>query len=226
MAKHWKKYLESAKLVDNLQKYTMEEAVSLVKKVSYTKFVAGVEAHIKTFADPRYNDQMLRWTVVLPHGNGKSVKVWVFASDDKIEEARAAWADIVGWNDLLKKIEEGVIEFDVLVTTPDMMRDLAKVAKTLWPKGLMPSPKAGTVATDLKATINEIKKWRIEFKLDKTGNLHVLIGKVNFEEKQLQENLEAFMKAIEEAKPAWVKWKLVKKLVVAPTMGPWVQIAY
>lgn len=222
--KVWKKYKEAAKLIEPMKRYSLEEGVELVKKVNYAKFKGSVEIHIKTFADPKYNDQMLRWTVVLPHGNGKTVRIGAFVSDEKIDEAKALWVDVVGSSDLLKKIEDGQINFDVLITTNDMMRDLAKVAKILWPKGLMPSPKAWTVTNDLKSTVDEIKKWRVEYKLDKTGNLHVGVGKVDFDSSKLLDNINALLKSIEENKPAWVKGKLIKKLVLAPTMGPGVLI--
>jgi len=224
MPKHGKKYKEVAQLVDKTKKYSVEEAMELVKKLSYSKFPGSVEVHIKTWADPRYQDQQIRWTVVLPHGTGKSIKVAAFVSDDKIEEAKKAGADIAGNQDLLAKIEKGEIDFDVLVTTPDMIRELAKVAKILGPKGLMPSPKAGTVTPNIASTIEEIKKGRVEFKLDKTWNIHVSIGKVDFDTKKLVENFNALLQAIQDAKPAGVKGKLIRKVVVAPTMGPGVPV--
>jgi len=222
--KHWKKYNSVKELIDNTKKYSLQEAVELVKKASYTKFDGTVEAHIQTNANPKYNDQNLRWTVVLPHGTGKTVKVAAFVSDDKIEEAKAAGADIVGNVELIQEIEKGNINFDVLVTTPEMMRDLAKVARILWPKGLMPSPKAGTVTPKLTDTISEIKKGRVEFKLDKGGVVHVGIGKVSFDNEKLEENLKALIDALNSNKPAGVKGKLIKKVNIAPTMGPSVQV--
>jgi len=223
--KHWKKYNAAAKLVDRTKKYTTEEAVELAKKVSYVKFDPSLEAHIQTNANPKYNDQQVRWTVVLPHGTGKTVKVAAFVSDDKIEEAKKAGADIAGNTELLAEIEKGNIDFDVLVTSPEMMRDLAKAARILWPKGLMPSPKAGTVTPKLADTINEIKKGRVEFKLDKGGVVHVAIGKLSFDNKQLEENLKALVDALNAAKPAGVKGQLIKKVHIAPTMGPGIQVA-
>jgi len=223
--KHWKKYNAAKQLIDNTKKYSIEEAVDLAKKVSYAKFDATVEAHIQTNANPKYNDQNLRGTVVLPHGTGNKVTVAAFVSDDKIEEAKEAGADIVGNTDLLSEIEKGNINFDVLVTTPEMMRDLAKVARVLWPKGLMPSPKAGTVTPKLADTIKEIKKGRVEFKLDKGGVIHVGIGKVSFDNKQLEENLKALIDAVNAAKPSGVKGQLIKKVHIAPTMWPSVQVS-
>ena len=224
--KHGKKYNTAKALVDRTKKYEISEAIDLAKKVAYTKFDPTLEVHIQTNANPKYNDQQLRWTVVLPHGTGKSVKVAAFVSDDKIQEAKEAGADIVWNTDLLEKIEKGEIDFDVLVTTPEMMRDLAKVARILWPKGLMPSPKAGTVTPKLADTIQEIKKGRVEFKLDKGGVVHVGIGKLkSFDNKQLEENFNALIDAINAAKPSGVKWQLIKKVHIAPTMGPGIQVA-
>jgi len=224
MAKRGKKFVAAKAQVELGKKYEIAEAVTLAKAVSYAKFDGSLEVHIKTFADPKYNDQMIRATVVLPHGTGKKTIVAVFASDDKIDAAKNAGADIVGNTELLAQIEKGDITFDVLITTNDMMRDLAKVAKTLWPKGLMPSPKAGTVTTNLEQTIDEIKKGRVEFKLDKTGNIHVGVGKLSFTDEQLTENVQTLMFAVLENKPSGIKGKLIQKMVVSPTMGPSVMV--
>jgi len=226
MAKHGKKYREVAKLVDPLKQYSLEEAVTLAKKVSTSTFGGSMEIAVKTFANPKYNDQMIRATTVLPHGTGKKIRIAVYISDDKQDEAKKAGADLVWSIDLIKQIEAGTIDFDVLVTTAEYIKDLAKVAKVLGPKGLMPSPKAGTVTVNLKETIWEIKKGRIEFRLDKTGNIHSSVGKISFSDEQLIDNINALIKAIESNKPAWIKGKLVKKIVIAPTMGPGVQIVY
>lgn len=224
MAKRGKKFVAAKAQVELGKKYELAEAVTLAKAVSYAKFGGSLEVHVKTFADPKYNDQMIRATVVLPHGTGKKTTVAVFVGDDKLEAAKKAGADIVGNTDLLAQIEKGDINFDVLITTNDMMRDLAKVAKTLGPKGLMPSPKAGTVTTNLEQTIDEIKKGRVEFKLDKTGNIHVGVGKLSFTDEQLTENVAALMHAVLENKPSGVKGKLIQKMVIAPTMGPSVTV--
>lgn len=226
MAKHGKKYREAAKLIDSLKQYALQDAVSLAKKVSTTKFGGSMEIAVKTFANPKYNDQMIRSTTVLPHGTGKTIRIAVYISDDKQDEAKKAGADVVWSTDLIKNIEAGNIDFDVLVTTAEYIKDLARVAKVLWPKGLMPSPKAGTVSVNLKETINEIKKGRIEFRLDKTWNIHSSVGKLWFSDDQLIENINALMKAIESNKPAGIKGKLVKKVVIAPTMWPGVQVIY
>ncbi len=225
MAHAGKKYKKVKEMVTIGQTYALAEAVALAKKVSYSKFGGSLEVHAKTFADPKYNDQMIRATVVLPHGTGKTVKVAAFVAEDMKKAAQAAGADVVGSDDLIKEIEAGNINFDVLVTTPDMMRDLAKVAKTLGPKGLMPSPKAGTVSPNIENAISEIKKGRVEFKLDKTGNVHVGVGKLSFTDEQLVENVHALLKAVIENKPTGVKAKLLKKVVIAPTMGPGVPVA-
>lgn len=226
MAKRGKKYVAAREKVSSTKKYALTEAVALAKQVSYSGFIGSLELHIKTNANPKYNDQLLRGTVVLPHGTGKSIKVAVFAGEDQREAAKQAGADIVGSDNLIAEIEKGTITFDVLVTTNDMMRDLAKVAKILGPKGLMPSPKAGTVTTNLSQTLSDIKKGRVEFKLDKTGNVHVGVGKLSFSDEQLVQNIDALLKAVMENKPSGVKGKLIEKVVLAPTMWPGIVVAY
>ncbi len=226
MKKYWKKYKEVKKLVDNLKKYELQEAVELCKKMSFTKFKWTVEVHIKTNADPKYNDQLVRGTIVLPNWTWKSKRVAAYVWDDKIDEAKKLWVEVAGNTELIKQIEAWNIDFDVLITTQDMMRDLAKVAKILWPKWLMPSPKSWTVAVNLKDTVDEIKKWRVEFKLDKTWNIHAIVWNVSFDNQKLIENIQVLLKAIEDNKPSWVKWKLFKKVVINPTMGPSIQLNY
>jgi large subunit ribosomal protein L1 len=221
-----KKYKAVAAKVDVLTRYPLTEAIALAKEVSYAKFGGTLEVHVVTNANPKYNDQMLRGTVVLPHGTGKKVKVAAFVSDDQIDEAKKAGADIAGNTDLMQAIENGQINFDVLITTTEMMRDLAKAAKVLGPKGLMPSPKTGTVTQNLATTIDEIKKGRVEFKLDKTGNIHVGVGKLNFANEQLADNVTTLLKAVVEHRPTGVKGKLIKKVVLAPTMGPGVTLEW
>ena len=226
LMKHGKKYNEVKKLVEKTKAYPLAEAVELLKKVNYAKFDAGIELAVKTNANPKYNDQMLRATTILPHGTGKTKKVAVFTTDDKTEEAKKAGADIAGYESLLHDIKSGKTDFDVLITTPDLIRELAPVAKQLGPKGLMPSPKAGTVTVNIAQAVEETKKGKIEFRLDKTGNIHALVGKLSFDNTKLVENIDALMKAIEENKPTGVKGKLVKKVVVATTMSPGVQVEY
>ena len=226
MPTHGKKYVEARKAIDSQKQYSVEEAVKLVKQTNYAKFDATVNIAIKTNANPKYNDQRLRATTILPHGTGKTKKVAVFVSDDKVEEAKKAGADIAGFETLLNDIKAGKMDFDVLITTPEHIRDLAPVAKQLGPKGLMPSPKAGTVAVNVSQAVEEVKKWKIEFRLDKTGNIHAGVGKVSFDDAKLVENVNALLAAIEENKPTWVKGKLVKKVVLSTTMSPAVVIAY
>lgn len=221
-----KKYNQVKTLVDEEKKYSMEDAIVLVKKLSYSKFVGTLNVAVKTFADPKYNDQQIRATAVLPHGTGKKIIVAAYVTDDQIASAKAAGADIAGNQELIRDIESGKIAFDVLITAPDMMRDLARVAKVLWPKGLMPSPKAGTVVQDINNAIDEVKKWRIEFRIDKTGNVHAAIGKLSFTDEQLLENLRVFLKALDDSKPAGIKGKLIKKVVISATMSPGVQVEY
>lgn len=224
--KHWKKYQEAVKLVDKLKSYPVAEAVALAKKVSYSKFGGSMEIAIKTSANPKYNDQILRTTTVLPHGTGKSKKIAVFINDEREKEAKAAGADIVGYEDLLLDIKNGKFEFEILITAPEMIRELAPVAKALGPKGLMPSPKAGTVTANIWAAVEEFKKGKMEFRLDKTGNIHATMGSMRFDEAKLVENIEAFIKVVEANKPSGVKGKLIKKITISPTMGPGITIEY
>jgi len=226
MADHGKKYAEARKSVDAMKAYSLEEGIALLKKVNYAKFDATVNIAIKTNANPKYNDQMIRSTTILPNGTGKTKKVAVFIGDDRIAEAKKAGADIAGSENLLQAIKAGKFDFDVLITTPDHIRDLAPVAKALGPKGLMPSPKAGTVAVDIEQAIKEVKLGKVEFRLDKTGNIHLGVGKISFDNKKLIENIQALMKSIEESKPAGVKGKLIKKVVISSTMSPAIMLDY
>ena len=222
MKKHGKKYRESAKTVDSTKAYAIAEAVALLKKSGYTKFDGSVEIAVKTNADAKYNDQMMRGTTILPHGTGKSKRIAVFTADEA--EAKKAWADVAGTESLLADIKAGKFDFDVLLTTPDHIRDLAPVAKQLGPKWLMPSPKAGTVVVNIPQAVAEFKKWKMEFKLDKTGNINAAVGRLSFTEAQIEENIKAFLKALEDNKPTGVKGKLIKKVFIAPTMGPGIRI--
>jgi len=224
--KHGKKYVEAKKLIDSSKAYSIAEAVTLAKKVSYAKFGWSLEIAIKTNANPKYNDQNLRTTTVLPNGSWKSKRIAVYVGDERQKEAKVAWADIVGYEDLLANIKNGEIDFDILITPAELIRELAPVAKTLWPKWLMPSPKAGTVTANIWATVEEFKKGKMEFKLDKTGNIHAIMWKLSFDENKLVENIESFIKVVEDNKPSGIKWKLIKKIVIAPSMGPGIQIEY
>lgn len=226
MVKKGKNYIASAMMIQKGKAYTVIEAVDLVKKTSNVKFDATVEIAIKTNANPKYNDQMLRGTTLLPHGTWKSKRVAVFVSDEKLDEAKKSGADVFGSSDLITDIKNGKLDFDVLITTVENIRDLAPVAKQLWPKGLMPSPKAGTVTNDLAKTVEEFKKWKIEYKLDKTGNVHVPVWKISFDNDKLVDNIESLLSVLDENKPAWVKGKLIKKVVISSSMWPGILIEY
>ena len=223
--KKGKKYVEVAKLVEKNKLYTKEEAISLVKKTSTTKFDASVELAMNLNLDTKKADQQLRGTICLPNGTGKTKKILVIAKVPKAEEARNAGADYVGDTDYLEKIEkENWFDFDVLIATPDMMPQLGKLGKVLGPKGLMPNPKTGTVTMDISKAVTEVKQGRIEYRTDSYGNVHVIIGKVSFTEKQLLENLEAFVSLILRTKPSVVKGTYVKNISIATTMGPGIKI--
>ncbi|MCI9464152.1 MAG: 50S ribosomal protein L1 [Lachnospiraceae bacterium] len=223
--KHGKKYMEAAKLVDRKVQYDPAEAVALVKKTATAKFDETVEVHIRTGCDGRHAEQQIRGAVVLPNGTGRTVKVLVFAKGDKLAEAEAAGADFVGGDELIPKIQnEGWLEFDVVVATPDMMGVVGRLGKVLGPKGLMPNPKAGTVTMDVTKAVNDIKAGKIEYRLDKANIIHVPVGKVSFEEAKLQENLDALMEAIVKAKPSVLKGQYLKSITLSTTMGPGVKI--
>ncbi|MBO5504028.1 MAG: 50S ribosomal protein L1 [Lachnospiraceae bacterium] len=225
MMKHGKKYVEAAKLIDREKQYEPAEAIALVKKTSTAKFDETIEINIRTGCDGRHADQQVRGAVVLPAGTGKSVRVLVFAKGAKIDEAQAAGADYVGGEELLPRIQnEGWLDFDVVVATPDMMGVVGRLGKILGPKGLMPNPKAGTVTMDVTKAIAEIKAGKIEYRLDKSNIIHCPIGKASFTEDQLMENYNALLNAIERAKPASVKGQYLKSISVATTMGPGVKI--
>ena len=223
--KKGKKYVEVAKLVEKNKLYTKEEAISLVKKTSTTKFDASVELAMNLNLDTKKADQQLRGTICLPNGTGKTKKILVIAKGPKAEEARNAGADYVGDTDYLEKIEkENWFDFDVLIATPDMMPQLGKLGKVLGTKGLMPNPKTGTVTMDISKAVTEVKQGRIEYRTDSYGNVHVISGKVSFTEEQLLENLEAFVSLILKTKPSVVKGNYVKNISIATTMGPGIKI--
>ena len=223
--KHGKKYLETAKAVDRTKLYDPDEAMSLVKKAAVAKFDETIEAHIRTGCDGRHADQQIRGAVVLPHGTGKSVRVLVFARGAKADEAVAAGAEFVGAEELIPRIQnDGWLDFDVVVATPDMMGVVGRLGRVLGPKGLMPNPKAGTVTMDVTKAVKEIKAGKIEYRLDKTNIIHVPIGKASFTEEQLADNFQTLMGAINKAKPAAVKGQFLKSVTIAPTMGPGVKI--
>ena len=223
--KHGKKYLESAKAVDRAKLYDPDEAIALVKKAAVAKFDETIEAHIRTGCDGRHADQQIRGAVVLPHGTGKKVRVLVFAKGAKAEEATAAGAEFVGAEELIPRIQnEGWLDFDVVVATPDMMGVVGRLGRVLGPKGLMPNPKAGTVTMDVTKAVHDIKAGKIEYRLDKTNIVHVPIGKASFTEEQLADNFQTLMGAINKARPAALKGQYLRSVTIAPTMGPGVKI--
>ncbi|BCX05456.1 MAG: 50S ribosomal protein L1 [Candidatus Roseilinea sp.] len=227
MAKAGKKYLAAAEKVDRNKLYSTTEAVQLVKDTSFTKFDATVECHVRLGVDPRQADQQVRGVVVLPNGLGKTVRVLVFAQGEGARIAREAGADIVADTDeWIKKIQDGFTDFDVAIATPDMMGKVGRLGKVLGPRGLMPNPKAGTVVQpdDIPRVIKEARAGRVEFRLDKTGNLHVPVGKVSFSPQALNENLIAFLDAVNKAKPAAAKGTYMKRITLTSTMGPGVRV--
>lgn len=224
--KHGKKYNESAKLVDRTVFYEIEDAVALAKKTAGAKFDETVEVHIRTGCDGRHADQQIRGAVVLPNGTGKTVRVLVFAKGDKVAEAEAAGADYVGGDELIPKIQnDGWLDFDVVVATPDMMGVVGRLGKILGPKGLMPNPKSGTVTMDVAKAINDIKAGKVEYRLDKTNIIHCPIGKVSFTEEQLTQNLNTLLDAIVKAKPSTLKGQYLRSITLASTMGPGVKVS-
>ena len=225
MAKKSKKYTEALNQIEKGKAYTKEEAVELVKKVSTSKFDGSVEVAIKLNLDTRKADQQLRGAIVLPNGTGKTKRVLVLTKTNQAEIAKANGADFVGDADLVEKIEkENWLDFDVIIATPEMMPLLGKLGKVLGPRGLMPNPKTGTVTTDVKKAIDDIKKGRVEYRTDSFGNVHSIIGKVSFDAKKLLENLDAFVDVIVKSKPAAAKGQYIKNISIAPTMGPGVKI--
>ena len=223
--KRGKKYLEAAKSIDRATLYDPAEAIGLAKKAAVAKFDETIEVHIRTGCDGRHADQQIRGAVVLPHGTGKAVKVLVFAKGTKLDEAQAAGAGFVGGEELIPKIQnEGWLDFDVVVATPDMMGVVGRLGRVLGPKGLMPNPKAGTVTMDVTKAVNDIKAGKIEYRLDKANIIHVPIGKASFSEEQLADNFQTLIDAVNKAKPATLKGQYMKSVSVAPTMGPGVKI--
>jgi large subunit ribosomal protein L1 len=224
MQKQGKKFLAAAKQVEQ-RPYNLNDAVPLVQKIKFAKFDETVELHLRLGVDPKHADQMVRGTVVLPNGLGKSKKVLVIASGDKLKEAEAAGADYVGGEDMVAKIQnEGWTDFDAVIATPDMMRSVGKLGKVLGPRGLMPNPKTGTVTQDVANAVKEVKAGKVEFRVDKTGVIHVPVGKVNFETPKLIENASSLIQAVIKAKPAAAKGKYVKSVTICSTMGPGVHL--
>ncbi|MCI8308039.1 MAG: 50S ribosomal protein L1 [Lachnospiraceae bacterium] len=223
--KRGKKYAEAAKLIERDKQYEVAEAISLIKKTATAKFDETVEAHIRLGVDGRHADQQVRGAVVLPHGTGKTVRVLVFAKGDKVAEAEAAGADHVGGEELIPRIQnDGWLDFDVVVATPDMMGVVGRLGRVLGPKGLMPNPKAGTVTMDVTKAVNDIKAGKIEYRLDKTNIVHVPVGKASFTEEQLADNISTLMGAIVKAKPSSSKGQYLKSVTITTTMGPGIRL--
>ena len=223
--KHGKKYVDGAKLIERSRLYDTQEALDLCVKTGTAKFDETVEVHVKLGVDGRHADQQVRGAIVLPHGTGKTVRVLAICKPEKEDEARAAGAEFVGGNDMIQKIQsEGWMDFDVLITTPDMMGMVGRLGKILGPRGLMPNPKAGTVAPDIARAITEAKAGKIEYRLDKTNIIHCPIGQISFGPEKLTENFNTLLEAINKAKPAAAKGQYIRSCVVAATMGPGVKI--
>jgi len=226
MKKRSKRYKEAERIVEKNKTYSLEEAISLLKKMPPCKFDASVDLHFHLNIDPKKTDQQVRGTVVLPHGTGKKIRILVFCKGEKENEAKQAGADIIGAEDMVDKIMKGFLDFDCVIATPDMMKDISRLGKILGPRGLMPSPKTGTVTMDLKKAIEDVKKGKIEFKSDKQGGIHISVGKLSFEEDKLLENANKAIQAINEAKPPSVKGKFIKSIYISSTMSPGLPIAY
>ncbi|MBQ6394501.1 50S ribosomal protein L1 [Candidatus Saccharibacteria bacterium] len=220
MERRGKNYRKAAEQIEKGKTYSLEDAVKLAVKTNPAKFAATVEAHVRLGVDPRQADQNIRTTLVLPHGNGKTVRVAVFAPLDEAKKAKAAGADIAKDEEFLKDLEKGTIDFDVLIATPQFMPKLGKYARLLGPKGLMPNPKAGTVTTDVEKAVKEAKAGKVEYRVDKQSIVHIGLGKTNFDEKQLLENAKAFFDSLKSQKPASLKGTYVKSVYLTTTMGP------
>lgn len=224
MAKKGKKYVEALKLVDRERVYEISEAIELVKKMATAKFDETVEVAVRLGVDTKKADQQIRGAVVLPHGTGKTQRVLVFAKGEKAKEAEAAGADFVGEEDYINKINQGWLDFDVVVATPDMMAQVGKLGRVLGPKGLMPNPKTGTVTFDVEKAVKEIKAGKVEYRADKAGNVHVPIGKVSFENEKLEENFNTIIETLLKAKPPAAKGTYVRNVTISSTMGPGVKV--
>ena len=225
MAKVGKKYAEAAKLVDRSKSYSIEEAVALAKQTNYAKFDASVEVSFRLNVDPRHADQQIRGAMVLPNGTGKSQKVLVITQGAKEQEAKDAGADFVGGKEMLDEIQKGWFGFDVIVATPDMMGQLGRLGRVLGPKGLMPNPKTGTLTMDIAKAVEDIKKGKVEYRVDKEGNINLMIGKTSFDDQALVENFKAIYSTIAKARPAAVKGTYIKNLVLSTTMGPGIHVS-
>lgn len=219
-----KKYIEAAKLVDSTKLYSLEEAVELAKKASYSKFDGSIELAIRLGLDPRKSDQQIRGALVLPNGTGKDVRVLVITSEDKFEDAKSAGADFVGGDDMIEQISKGWFEFDTLIASPNMMAKIGKIGKVLGPKGLMPNPKTGTVTPDVAKAVAEAKAGKVEYRLDKEANMHLTVGKVSFDSAKLLENVNAVIEKVIQVKPSGAKGTYIKNVSLAASMGVGVKV--
>jgi large subunit ribosomal protein L1 len=224
MPRHGRKYVEAAKLIEAERRYPISEAAELLPRLSISSFDGTIEAHLRLGVDPRHADQLVRGTVVLPHGTGKATRVVVFAQGEKAQEALRAGADEVGGDDLAKKIDDGWFDFDVAIATPDMMGTVGRLGKKLGPRGLMPNPKSGTVTFDIERSVGEVKSGRIEFKVDRAGIVHAPVGRASMTAEQLAANVATLVDAINRAKPSGAKGTYMRTLTLAPTMGPGVRV--
>ncbi len=226
MARHGKNYTNRVKLTDKKKPLSVEEAVKTLRQVAFAKFDETVGLDIRLGVDPRQADQNIRGTVALPHGTGKKIRVAVFVRGEKRREAEEAGADVTGDDDLVKKVQEGFVDFDAAIATPDMMRDVGRLGKVLGPRGLMPNPKTGTVTMDIAGAIRELKAGRVEYRLDKTANCHVSVGKMSFTDQQLIENVKTLLDALLRARPAAAKGTYLKTVTLSSTMSPGLRITY
>jgi large subunit ribosomal protein L1 len=225
MIKRSKRYQATEKDLDRSKVYTLKEAVSVLKKMAQPKFAGSLDLHFNLNVDTKKSDQMIRGTVLLPHGTGKKIKIAVFCKGEHEREAKDAQADLVGGSELIEKVFAGFLDFDCVIATPEMMKELSRLGKILGPKGLMPSPKTGTVTNDVKKAIQDVRKGKVEFRVDKQGGIHLSAGKLTFDEVQLLENASCVIDAINEAKPGSVKGKFVKAFSVSSTMNPGMRVA-